>query len=92
MKLGRVLGRNLRLAVDVLLRDASGALPRSTGRTVAIKTQWVWMKPFYESNAAVLEETEDALVVVPDVIDGFVFAGVNILDKKSITVTPIDKK
>ncbi len=38
------------------------------------------------------EETEDALVVVPDIIDGFVFAGVNILDKKWITVTPIDKK
>ena len=50
------------------------------------------MKPFFESKAAVLEETEDTLVVVPDVMDGFVFAGVNILDKKSITVTPADKK
>ena len=50
------------------------------------------MKPFLERNAAVLEETEDTLVVVPDVMDGLVFAGVNILDKKSITVTPADKK
>src|SRR5437667_2666557 len=72
--------------------DASGMLPRSTGRTVAIKTRWVWMKPFLERNAAVLEETEDTLVVVPDVMDGLVFAGVTILDKKSITVTPADKK
>jgi len=87
-----VVGKNLRLAIDALLRDASGTLPRGTGRTVAIKTQWVWMKPFFESRAAVLEETEDTLVVVPDVMDGFVFAGVNILDKKSITVTPADKK
>ncbi len=87
-----VVGKNLRLAIDALLRDASGTLPRGTGRTVAIKTQWVWMKPFFESKAAVLEETEDTLVVVPDVMDGFVFAGVNILDKKSITATPADKK
>ena len=34
-----------------------------------------------------LEETEEALVVVPDVADAFVFAGVNILDKKAVTVT-----
>src|SRR5437660_9903958 len=87
-----VVDKNLRLAIDALLRDASGMLPRSTGRTVAIKTRWVWMKPFLERNAAVLEETEDTLVVVPDVMDGLVFAGVNILDKKSITVTPTDKK
>ena len=87
-----VVDKNLRLAIDALLRDASGMLPRGTGRTVAIKTRWVWMKPFLERNAAVLEETEDTLVVVPDVMDGLVFAGVNILDKKSITVTPADKK
>ena|SRR2546425_1447560 len=87
-----VVRRNLRLAVDALLRDASGGLPRGTGRTVLVKTQWVWMKPFFERNAEVLEETEDALTVVPDAPDGFVFAGVNILDKKSITVTPAEKK
>src|SRR5262249_55329526 len=33
-----VVGRNLRPAVDALLRDASGTLPRSTGRRVTIKT------------------------------------------------------
>ena len=87
-----VVGRNLRLAVDALLRDASGTLPRGTGRAVTIKTQWIWMKPFLESKAAVLEETEDTLTVVPDVMDGLVFAGVNILDKKSITVKAADKK
>jgi hypothetical protein len=70
-----VVGQNLRLAIDALLRDASGTLPRGTARTVAIKTQWVWMKPFFERKAALLEETEDTLVVVPDVMDGFVFAG-----------------
>jgi hypothetical protein len=32
------VGRNLRRAVDALLRDALGTLPRSTGRRVTIKT------------------------------------------------------
>lgn len=40
-----------------------------------------------ERMSAVLEETEEALVVVPDVADALVFAGVNILDKKSVTLT-----
>jgi hypothetical protein len=70
----------------VLLRDASGALPRKTGRVVEVRTQWVWVKPFLERSAEVLEETEESLVVVPDVADAFVFAGVNILDKKAVTL------
>lgn len=79
--------RNLRLAMDVLLRDASGALPRKTGRMVKVKTQWVWLKPPMERTAEVLEEGEDRLVVVPDVADVLVFAGVNILDKRAVTLT-----
>jgi hypothetical protein len=78
--------RNLRLATDVLLRDASGALPRKTGRMIEVTTQWVWVKPPLERTAEVLEEREDLLVVVPDVADAFVFAGVNILDKRAVTV------
>jgi hypothetical protein len=46
----------------------------------------VWVKPFLERSAEVLEETEESLVVVPDVADAFVFAGVNILDKKAVTL------
>jgi hypothetical protein len=86
MPLRQHVDRNLRLAMDVLLRDASGALPRKTGRVVEVRTQWVWVKPFLERNAEVLEETEESLVVVPDVADAFVFAGVNILDKKAVTL------
>ena len=83
--------RNLRLAMDVLLRDASGTLPRGTGRKVEVKAQWVWVKPFLERTAEVLEETGDALVVIPDVADAFVFAGVNILDKRAVTVKQEEK-
>ncbi len=85
--LRNAVDRNLRLAIDVLLRDALGTLPRSTGRVAKVKAQWVWVKQPLERTSAVLEETEDTLVVVPDVADAFVFAGVNILDKKSVTVT-----
>ena len=60
---------------------------RPSGRMVKVKAQWVWVKRPLERTAEVLEETEEALVVVPDVADAFVFAGVNILDKKSVTVT-----
>ncbi len=85
--LRRYVDRNLRLAIDVLLRDASRTLPRTTGRRANVKTQWVWVKPPLERESVVLEETEEMLVVVPDVADAFVFAGVNILDKKAVTLT-----
>jgi hypothetical protein len=85
-KLRKAVDRNLRVAIDALLREASGRLPRGTGRTVTVTAQWVWIKSPMETKAEVLEETEETLVVVPDVTDASVFAGVNILDKKSIIV------
>ena len=39
-----------------------------------------------EQSAEVLHETEEALVVVPQVTDNVFFAGVNILDKRSIRI------
>jgi hypothetical protein len=70
-------------AMDVLLRDATGALRRSP-RPGKVSTQWVWLNPpGMEVEAEVLEETEDVLIVTPKIGDGAGFAGVNILDRKT---------
>lgn len=83
--------RNLRLAIDVVLRDASGALPRATARSVKVEGNWVWAKEPKEAVTQVLDETEEILVVYykPSAFAGqSIFAeGVNILDKKAVTVT-----
>lgn len=83
----RAVDRNLRLAIDVLLRDASGTLPRGSGRMVNVKAQWVWVKEPSEETAEVLHETEEVLVVIPQVTDNHFFAGISILDRKSVVVT-----
>ena len=85
--LRKAVDRNLRLAMDAFLKDASGALPRGTGRMVNVKAQWVWWKEPSERAAEILSETEETIVVIPQVTDDVPFAGVSILDKKSVTVT-----
>jgi hypothetical protein len=85
--LRKAVDRALRSSIDVLLRDASGQLPRGTGRTVQVKGHWVFVKEPLEIPAEILHETEEILIVNPKLADVIVFAGVNILDKKSVQVT-----
>lgn len=86
--LRKAVDRNLRLAMDALLTDASGALARGSGRLITVNAQWVWAKGRSQRVVEVLKETADTLVVIPQVTDDMFFAGVSILDKKSIAVAP----
>jgi hypothetical protein len=85
--LRQALDEALRAAVGVFLKDASGALRRGTPRAVKVKGQWVWVKQPIEVPAKLLDETEETVVVLPDVSDGMVIAGVNILGKKWVVIT-----
>ncbi len=76
----------MRSAVVLLMRDASGTLPRNTGRDVKVRAQWVWFKDYSEWPAEVLEETEDTIVVVPKVADAAASAGVNVFPKKAVEI------
>lgn len=80
--------RSLRAALAVLLRDASGTLPRGRGRSVKVKGHWVWVKPMLEPSVEVLDETPETLIVAPKVPDGIVYAGISILDRRAVSVTP----
>jgi hypothetical protein len=85
--LRKALEDSLRAAIGVFLKDAGGTLRPGTPRAVKVKGQWVWVKQPLEMPAKVLEETDETIVVVPDVSDAIVFAGVNVLGKKWIVVT-----
>lgn len=76
--------RNLRLALDALLRDISGDLRRGAGRAFRVTAQWAWFPNLEPENAAVLDETDEVVVVLPDAADDRLIAGINILDKRSI--------
>jgi hypothetical protein len=79
--------RTLRTAVDILFRDASGEFPRGQGRAVKVQGDWVFVKHRLKVEAEILHETDAMLVITPKIFDATVFAGVNILDKKSVEVT-----
>ena len=76
--------RNLRLALDALLRDISGNLRRQAGRAFRVTAQWVWLPSLEPENAVVLDESDEVIVVLPDASDDRLIAGINILDKRSI--------
>jgi len=80
----------LRRAVILMMKDTSGALARTGGRPVKLKTQWPWVKEPLVIAADVLEETPDSLIVLPKVGDLTTFAGINVLDKTSVSLTPAD--
>jgi hypothetical protein len=81
----------LRTGLALMLRDASGALPRTPARAVKVRTQWPWVKESLDLAADVLEETSDKLVVLPKVGDVSTFAGINVLDKSAVTVSADEK-
>jgi len=82
--------QGLQTAITLLMRDASGRLPRHTGHDVKIKTQWPWSKEAFEFNAEILEETTDKITFVAKVIDGPA-SGVTVLERRSAQVTAASK-
>ena len=72
------------LALDALLRDVSGSLRQKAGRAYRVTAQWVWSPNLEPENAVVLDESDEMVVVIPDVSDNRLIAGVNILDKRAI--------
>ncbi len=79
--------RNLSLALDALLRDVAGTLRERAGRAYRVTAQWVWFPNLEPENAVVLDESDEVIVVLPDVSDDRLIAGVNILDKRAIFMT-----
>ena len=88
--LRELVNRNLQLSVDVLLMDASGALPRDRGHLANVTANWLWLKTPRERTAMVLDETEETFVVLPCAYekdaDAFGFTGVTILDKQAVVL------
>jgi hypothetical protein len=84
------IDRSLKRGIDVMLRDAAGALPRGKGRVVKLRGNWVWVKPPMEVSGEILEETPEHLIVKPDVADGIVFAGISIVEPGALTISASD--
>jgi hypothetical protein len=85
--------RNLRLAVDALLDDASGTRSGHVGRAARVTAQWVWFPQMYMREVEVLDESDVVVVVGMSGIAGdSLIGGVNVLDKRSIGLMPSAKK
>ena len=81
-----MIDHGLRTATWLLMRDASGTLPRNTGRDVKVKAQWPWSKEPVEYTAEVLDETRENIILVAKLIDGPA-AGVTVFEKRSVQLT-----
>lgn len=74
-------------AVDVVVRDAAGQLPRSTGKDVKVKTKYGFVYQELELTGKLVETTDKSVVFIPKVGDVVVFAGVNIFGKDLVQIT-----
>lgn len=87
--LRRAVARGLDIGLDVMLKDAAGALPRATGKTVKVKGQYPWVSQELEHTGELLEERDDLLIVFSP--KAGISTGVQVFEKKSVRVTPAEK-
>ncbi|MBG9389906.1 hypothetical protein [Caenimonas aquaedulcis] len=83
--------RNLDLATRALASDVSRPAPRDDNRMHVVQTHYPFVKPKFQSPGYLLAEDDATLTFVPRIGDIIVFAGVNVLDKKAVTVRPKEK-
>jgi hypothetical protein len=83
----QAVDRSLRAVADVFLRDISGQIPRA-GPRVRVQAYTLWATERREFTAYLLEETADAVVLMPYLPDVFGMAGISVLDKKAVSLAP----
>jgi hypothetical protein len=84
--------RGLDTALDMMLMDTAGTLPRGKGRPAKLKGRYAFVQQELDLPGEVLEETPQRIVFAPRVGDVVVFAGVNVFDRRTVELGAPDKK
>jgi hypothetical protein len=82
--------RGLDTALDVMLMDTAGTLPRGKGRPAKLKARYAFVQQELDLPGEVLQETPERVVFAPRVGDVVVFAGVNVFDKRTVAIGAAD--
>jgi hypothetical protein len=82
-----VVARALENAVDIVLRDMVGKLPRAMAKEVKLKARFAFMNQDIEVTGKLIESNDKTVVFVPRLGDLNIFAGVNIFEKDLVQIS-----
>jgi hypothetical protein len=77
-------------AVDVVVRDLGGKLPRPSASGTKLKTHWAFAKGEIEIQGELIEKNENDVIFAPKIGDVVVFSGINIFEPDLVQLTAID--
>jgi hypothetical protein len=84
--------RGLDTALDMMLMDTAGTLPRGKGRPAKLKGRYAFVRQEIDLPGEILEETPERIVFAPRVGDVVVFAGINVFDKRTVELGAAEQK
>ena len=76
----------LDIALEVMVLDLVGKLPRSTARNVKLRAQYAFVQQELDLPGKLVESNENRVVFVPQIGDAVVFSGVNIFPKDLVRI------
>ena len=79
---------SIQRAAKVLLQDIRQPFTRSKSNKIVVQSHFAFQKAKLQIMGYKLAEDGDSLIFIPALGDGLLFAGINVLDKKSITYRP----
>ena len=82
--------RGLDVALDVMLMDTAGTLPRGKGRPAKLKGRYAFVQQELDLPGEILEETPERVVFAPRVGDLVVFSGINVFDQRTVAIGAAD--
>jgi len=84
--------QGLDTALDVMLMDTAGTLPRGKGRPAKLKGRYAFVQRELDLPGEILEDTSERVVFAPRVGDVVVFAGINVFGRRTVELGAPDKK
>lgn len=82
------ISTNLKTAIETMMRDIASPYPRQAKPLVAVTGQYPYMSSPLRVVGYHLDEDANSLTFLPKLSSAMVFAGVNIVDKETITFRP----
>ena len=82
------ISKNLKTAIEVMMRDVASPYPRRANKLVSVKGHYPYVGPQLQIVGYHLDEDANSLTFLPKLGSSMVFAGVNVVDKETVSFRP----
>lgn len=82
------ISENLKTAIEVMMHDVASPYPRQAKQLVSVKGHYPYVGPQLQIVGYHLDEDANSLTFLPKLGNSMVFAGVNIVDKETVSFRP----